>query len=79
MSLSESPNAISIKELASNCRQEHEKIKNKILALKKSIEPNLVHLTKEDLVIVGANIQLLSNLLADLDLYIDAIQVSDEH
>jgi hypothetical protein len=77
MSTSEnvSENAISIKELASRCRQEHAEIKNNILALRKTIESGLAHLTREDLLLVGANIKTLSNLLSDLDSYIAAIQV----
>jgi hypothetical protein len=70
--------AISIKQLAASCRQEHAKLMNKILALKKIIEIGLPHLSREDLVLTGARIKILSNLLSDLDSYIVAIQVSDE-
>jgi hypothetical protein len=71
-------NAISIHDLASKCRQEHIEIKNDIQTLKKTIEVGLEHLTTEDLLLIRANLQSLSNLLSDLDPYIDAIQVSNK-
>ena len=70
--------AMSIRDLAAKCRREHVEIKNNILALTKTLESGLVHLTMDDILLVGANLKTLSNLLSDLDPYIVAIQVSFE-
>lgn len=75
MSSAETVKDISIKQLASKCHQEHAEIKDNILAFKKIIESGLEHLSRKDLVLVGANVQFLSKLLSDLDSYIAAIQV----
>jgi len=78
MSSAESVDGVSIKQLAAKCRREHFRIRNRILILRKIIEASIAHLSRDELLLVGANIQTLSNLLSDLNSYIAAIQVSED-
>ena len=78
MSSAENVNDVSINQLASKCRQEHLEVKNNILTLKNFIESSIALLSRDELMLVGANIQTLSNLLSVLDSYIAAIQVSED-